>query len=136
MEPKIFINLPVKDLPKSIEFFTALGYSFNQQFTDETATCMIISDHIFVMLLTEKRFADFTNREIADAKKSTEVILCLSAESREKVDELVSKAIAAGGSAPMPKQEYPFMYGHGFEDLDGHLWELAWINENYVPDEQ
>ncbi|HEY0046512.1 MAG TPA: VOC family protein [Flavobacterium sp.] len=136
MEPKIFINLPVKDLPKSIEFFTALGYSFNQQFTDETATCMIISDHIFVMLLIEKRFADFTNREIADAKKSTEVILCLSAESREKVDELVSKAIAAGGSAPMPKQEYPFMYGHGFEDLDGHLWEVAWMNENYVPDEQ
>jgi hypothetical protein len=128
MQKQIFVNLPVKDLQKSIAFFEAIGYTFNPQFTDETATCMIISDTIFVMLLTEQKFAQFTNREIADARKSTEVIICLSASSKEEVDEVVRKAVAAGGKTPMPVQDHSFMYGHGYEDLDGHLWELVFMD--------
>ena len=98
MASKIFVNLPVKNLNKSIEFFTKLGFSFNQQFTDETATCMIVTDDIFVMLLTEEKFKTFTPKEICDAKKYTEVLVCLSLESRAKVDEMVRKAVAAGGA--------------------------------------
>lgn len=128
MSTKIFINLPVKDLKQSIEFFTKLGYSFNQQFTDETATCMIISDDIFAMLLTHEKFKSFTPKEICDATKSTEVLVCLSCESREKVDEQVSKAVAAGGSTYNQPQDHGFMYGHGFQDLDGHIWELMWMD--------
>ena len=128
MATKIFVNLPVKNLNKSIEFFTKLGFSFNQQFTDEKATCMIVSDDIFVMLLVEPYFKTFTKKEIADANKTTEVLICLSADSREAVDEMVSKAIAAGGSAPNDKQDHGFMYGHGFQDLDGHLWEVMWMD--------
>lgn len=128
MSTKIFVNLPVKDLKQSIEFFTKLGYSFNQQFTDETATCMIISDDIFAMLLTHEKFKSFTPKEICDATKSTEVLVCLSCESREKVDEQVSKAVAAGGSTYNQPQDHGFMYGHGFQDLDGHIWELMWMD--------
>jgi uncharacterized protein len=128
MARKIFVNLPVKDLNKSKEFFSQLGFTFNQQFTNEKAASMVISDDIFVMLLVEDFFKTFTKKEVADAAKSTEAIICLSAESREEVDEMVSKAIAVGGSAPNDKQEYDFMYGHGFQDLDGHLWEVAWMD--------
>jgi predicted lactoylglutathione lyase len=128
MKRQIFVNLPVKDLNRSVEFFTKIGFTFNQQFTNEQATCMIISDDIFVMLLIEPFFKGFTKKEIADATKTTECIICLSAESKEAVDELVSKAVAAGGTAPNPKQDHRFMYGHGFEDLDGHVWELAWMD--------
>jgi len=128
MARKIFVNLPVKDLNKSKEFFSQLGFTFNQQFTNEKAASMVISDDIFVMLLVEDFFKTFTKKEVADATKGTEAIICLSAESREEVDEMVSRAIAAGGSAPNDKQEYDFMYGHGFEDLDGHLWEVAWMD--------
>ncbi len=104
MASKIFVNLPVKNLNKSIEFFTKLGFSFNQQFTDETATCMIVTDDIFVMLLTESKFKTFTPKEICDAKKYTEVLVCLSMESRAKVDEMIRKAVAAGGATTMSRR--------------------------------
>ncbi|WP_024303957.1 VOC family protein [Pseudogulbenkiania sp. MAI-1] len=125
MSTQIFVNLPVSDLTNSIAFFTELGFSFNPQFTDETATCMIVSDDIFVMLLTEAKFKTFTPNEICNAKKYTEVLVCLSVESRERVDELVRKAVAAGGATYSEPQDYGFMYGHGFQDLDGHIWELV-----------
>lgn len=136
MPRKIFVNLPVNDLQRSIDFFTALGFTFNQQFTDEKATCMVISDDIYAMLLTEERFLNFTNKKIADAFTSTEVLLSLTCESRKEVDELVSKALAAGGSAPNPKLEYDFMYAHGFQDLDGHIWEVFWMDPDYVQPEE
>jgi uncharacterized protein len=132
MATKIFVNLPVKDLNKSIEFFTKLGFSFNQQFTDETATCMIVTDDIFVMLLTEEKFKTFTPKEICDAKKYTEALVCLSTESRAKVDEMVRKAVAAGGATYNEPQDHGFMYGHGFQDLDGHIWELIYMEPGAV----
>ena len=128
MATKIFVNLPVKDLNKSIEFFTKLGFSFNQQFTDETATCMIVTDDIFVMLLTEEKFKTFTPKEICDTKKYTEALVCLSLENRAKVDEMVRKAVAAGGTTYNEPQDHGFMYGHGFQDLDGHIWELIYMD--------
>jgi hypothetical protein len=127
MSTKIFVNLPVKSLNKSVEFFTQLGFSFNPQFTDETATCMIVSDDIFVMLLTEEKFKTFTPKQICDTKKYTEVLVCLSSESREKVDEMVRKAVAAGGATYKDPEDHGFMYGHGFQDLDGHIWELVYM---------
>jgi predicted lactoylglutathione lyase len=130
---KIFVNLPVKNLQRSIEFFTALGYKFNPHFTDETATCMIISDDIFVMLLTEERFKDFTNKPIADAKQSTEVLIALSMESREAVGEIVKKAVAAGGKTFAEPQDHGFMLQHSFEDLDGHIWEVVYMDPSFVP---
>ena len=132
MAIKIFVNLPVKDLNKSIEFFTKLGFSFNQQFTDETATCMIVTDDIFVMLLTVEKFKTFTPNEICDAKKYTEVLVCLSLESRPKVDEMVRKAVVAGGATYDEPQDHGFMYGHGFQDLDGHIWELIYMEPGAV----
>ena len=132
MATKIFVNLPVKDLNKSIEFFTKLGFSFNQQFTDETATCMIVTDDIFVMLLTVEKFKTFTPNEICNAKKYTEVLVCLSLESRPKVDEMVRKAVAAGGATYNEPQDHGFMYGHGFQDLDGHIWELIYMEPGAV----
>ena len=127
MARKIFVNLSVKDLNRSVEFFTSLGFSFSPQFTDETATCMIVSDNIFVMLLTEPKFKSFTPREICDTKKYTEVLVCLSSESRAEVDELVRKAVAAGGSSYKEPEDHGFMYGHGFQDPDGHIWELVYM---------
>ncbi len=132
MASKIFVNLPVKNLNKSIEFFTKLGFSFNQQFTDETATCMIVTDDIFVMLLTESKFKTLTPKEICDAKKYTEVLVCLSMESRAKVDEMIRKAVAAGGATYNEPQDHGFMYGHGFQDLDGHIWELIYMEPSAV----
>jgi predicted lactoylglutathione lyase len=132
MATKIFVNLPVKDLKASIEFFTKLGYTFNPQFTDETATCMIISEDIYAMLLTHEKFKVFTPKEICDATKSSEVLICLSCESREQVDELVSKAVAAGGTTYNKPQDHGFMYGHGYQDLDGHIWELMWMDPSAV----
>ena len=125
MARQIFVNLPVKDLKRSVNFFTALGYRFNPQFTDENATCMIVSDDIFVMLLVEPFFKTFTPNAICDAKKSTEAIVCLSCDSRAEVDDLVKKARAAGGTTPREPQDHGFMYQHGYQDLDGHLWELV-----------
>lgn len=128
MSTKIFVNLPVLDLPRSVAFFTALGFRFNPQFTDDTAACMIVSDDILVMLLTLPKFKAFTPKPICDAKRSTEVLLCLSCESRARVDELVSAAVSAGGSLYSEAQDHGFMYGHGFQDPDGHIWELAYMD--------
>ncbi|WP_313319244.1 VOC family protein [Stenotrophomonas sp.] len=121
----IFVNLPVRDLPASRAFFGALGYSFNPQFSDENAACMVVSDSIFVMLLVEPFFQTFTPKPLGDGRKQTEVIIALSADSRDAVDQLLAKALAAGGAEPMPARDYGFMYQRGFEDLDGHLWEIA-----------
>jgi uncharacterized protein len=132
MSTKIFVNLPVKNLNKSIGFFTSLGFSFNPQFTDETATCMIVSEDIFVMLLMHDKFKTFTPKPICDATKSTEVLVCLSCENRAKVDELVRKAVAAGGSIYNEPQDHGFMYAHGFQDLDGHIWELMYMDPSAV----
>jgi predicted lactoylglutathione lyase len=127
---KIFVNLPVKDLNKSVDFFTKVGFEFNPQFTDENATCMIISENIFVMLLVENFFKTFIKKEIADATKSTEVIVGLSAESKDKVDEIVNKALAAGGMAPNEPMDQGFMYQRSFQDIDGHLWEFIYMDES------
>ena len=124
---KIFVNLPVKNLDQSMNFFTRLGFAFNPQFTDETAACMIVEENIFVMLLTEEKFKVFTPKEICDAARSTEVLVCLSCESREKVEEIVRKAVAAGGTTYSEPQDHGFMYGHGFQDLDGHIWEVVFL---------
>ena len=132
MATKIFVNLPVKDLNKSIEFFTQLSFKFNPQFTDETATCMIVSEDIFVMLLTYEKFQTFTPKQICDATKNTEVLVCLSSESRANVDEMIGKAIAAGGTTYKEPQDHGFMYGHGFQDLDGHIWELIYLEPSAV----
>ncbi len=132
MATKIFVNLPVKDLTRSVEFFTRLGYKFNPQFTDEKATCMIIAEDIFVMLLIEEFFKSFIKKEIADTTKSTESIICLSADSREKVDEMVNKAVVAGGTIYKEPQDHGFMYGHAYQDLDGHLWEIMWMDPSAI----
>ncbi len=133
MTRQIFVNLPVRDLKKSIEFFTRLGYTFNPQFTDDNATCMIIGENIFAMLLVEKYFKTFTAKEITDSRKQTEVLLALSYDSREAVDELVKKAVAAGGTTPTQPKDHGFMYQHGFDDLDGHTWEIFWMDPNAAP---
>ena len=132
MATQIFVNLPVKDLDKSIAFFTALGYTFNPQFTDANATCMIISENIFTMLLVEPFFKGFTDKEIVNAHKSTEVLMGLSADSRAGVDDLVNKAVAAGGIEPRAAQDHGFMYSRNFSDLDGHIWEIFWMNPEHV----
>ena len=130
MARKMFVNLPVKDLKKSIGFFTKLGFTFNPQFTDETATCMIVSEDIFVVLLTHDKFKSFTPKAICDATKSTEVLVCLSCESRENVDDMVRQAVDAGGTTYNQPQDHGFMYGHGFQDLDGHIWELIYMRSS------
>jgi uncharacterized protein len=132
MATKIFVNLPVKDLPKSMSFFKALGFSFNPQFTDDTAACMVISEGIYAMLLTHKKFAEFTNKEIADATKTTEVLTCLSRDSRAEVDTLVGAALAAGGTEPREPTDHGFMYGRSFEDPDGHIWEIVWMDPSAI----
>jgi len=133
MATKIFVNLPVKDLKKSIDFFTQLGFTFNQQFTDDKATCMIIGDNIFAMLMVEERFKDFTKKQICDAKKNTEVLLALDAKTRAEVDELVKKAVAAGGSIYAEPADHGWMYQHSFADPDGHQWELLYMDESKLP---
>ena len=132
MATKIFVNLPVKDLKKSIEFFTKLDFTFNPQFTDDSAACMIVSGDIFVMLLTYDKFKSFTPKQICDATKSTEVLVCLSCESREKVNDLVRKAVSAGGTTYNEPQDHGFMYGHGFQDLDGHIWEVMYMEPSAI----
>ncbi|MEV7525481.1 VOC family protein [Streptomyces sp. NPDC091371] len=124
----IFVNLSVKDLDATKAFWEKLGYSTNPQFTDENAACLVISDTIFAMLLTEAHFKTFATKPIADAATSTEVMVALSADSREKVDELVDAALAAGGTEPRPAMDMGFMYGRAFEDLDHHVWEFVWMD--------
>ncbi len=130
MTTKIFVNLPVKDLNRAVEFFTKLGFKFNPQFTDKNATCMIISEDIFVMLLVEEFFKTFTKKEICNTSKNIEAIIALSAESRENVDEMINKAIEAGGIEPRKPQDHGWMYDRAFEDIDGHLWEITYMNES------
>lgn len=132
MSTLIFVNLPVKDLERSKEFFTALGYSFNPQFTDENAGCLVISDTIYAMLLTEPFFKTFTKKDIADSTRTTEAIVGLSADSKEEVDRLVDKALAAGGQPSMETNDQGFMYGRSFQDPDGHLWEVFWMDPSAV----
>ena len=133
MATRIFVNLPVKDLDQSVAFFTKLGFSFNPQFTDEKATCMIIGENIFAMLLLESFFKTFTRKEIANAHKSTEVLLAIDAGSRNEVEDMVSKAVAAGGSTYMDPQDHGWMYQHSFADLDGHQWEILFMDESAIP---
>jgi predicted lactoylglutathione lyase len=128
----IFINIPVKDLPASKAFFGALGFGFDVKFTDESAACMVVSEQAYVMLLDEKRFADFTKKAIADAQAQTEAILCVSAESREAVDAFADAALDAGGSPANDPMDHGFMYGRSFNDLDGHLWEVMWMSPEAV----
>ncbi|HEY0359191.1 MAG TPA: VOC family protein [Mycobacteriales bacterium] len=128
MSTKIFVNLPVRDLQKSVHFFTELGYGFNAQFTDEHATSMVVSDDIIVMLLDEGRFSDFITEQICDTATHTEVILGLSAGSRAEVDDMVGKALAAGAQPAGEPMDHGFMYGRSFQDLDGHLWEFVWMD--------
>ncbi|MYX31549.1 glyoxalase [Streptomyces sp. SID8381] len=124
----IFVNLATDDVAAAKKFFTALGYTINPQFTTDDCACVVISDTIVAMLLGKKRYADFTDKEIADSTRTSEVLICLSAESREKVDELVEKAVAAGGTASDKVQDYGHMYGRSFDDLDGHTWEVMWMD--------
>ena len=128
----IFVNVPVRDLDASIEFFGSLGFEFDQRFTDETATCMIVSEQAYVMLLTEQKFAEFTNKEVADARESTEAILAVSADSRAGVDELCDAALAAGGTPANDPMDMGFMYSRSFNDPDGHLWEAVWMDQQAV----
>ncbi|HVZ44799.1 MAG TPA: VOC family protein [Ramlibacter sp.] len=132
MARKIFVNLPVRDLQRSQAFFKALGFSVNPQFTNEQGACMVISGDIFAMLLVEPFFQTFTNKPLADAARSTEVLVALSCDSREEVDTFVKKALAAGGTSPMKPQDHGFMYGHGFTDPDGHMWEVVWMDPAHV----
>jgi hypothetical protein len=130
---QIFVNLPVKSLPKSVDFFTALGFSFNPQFTDETATCMIMGENIFAMLITREKFKTFAPHPVADARKNTEVLLAIPFDDRKKVDEIVRKAVAAGGNTYNKPQDHGFMYQHGFQDLDGHVWEVFHMDVSAMP---
>jgi len=134
MSRQIFINLPVKDLNASISFFKSLGFEFDPKFTDETAACMIISEDIHAMLLTHGKFKSFIDTRICDAHMSTEVLLCLSCESREEVDKMVRRAVAAGGSAHQEPKDHGLMAIHGFRDLDGHIWEV--MHMAYEPTEE
>lgn len=134
MANQMFINLPVKDLNRSVEFFTKLGYTFNPQFTDDNATCMIIGENIFAMLLVEDYFRTFTDKEIIDAHRGIECTVALALDSREQVDEHVSKAREAGGRIPRDPQDYGFMYQHAYQDLDGHLWEIFHMDMSAVPE--
>jgi predicted lactoylglutathione lyase len=129
---QIFVNLPVANLNRSVEFFTKLGYKFNPQFTDENATSMIIADDIFAMLVVDSYFKTFTPKNIADAKTTTEVLTALSLESRDAVNKMVESAIAAGARRYKEPTDYGFMYQWGYEDLDGHLWELFWMDPSHV----
>jgi predicted lactoylglutathione lyase len=133
---KIFVNLPAKDLNKTIEFFTKLGFKFNPQFTDENATCMIVGEDIFVMLLVEKFFKTFTKKEICDTSKNTEVIVALSVEGKEKVDQMINRAIEAGGRESREPQDHGWMYGRSFEDINGHIWEIIYMDESALKNDE
>ncbi|HVX76240.1 MAG TPA: VOC family protein [Bradyrhizobium sp.] len=129
MSKMIFLNLPVSDLARSTAFYQAVGATKNPQFSDDTASCMVLSDIIHVMLLTHDKFRQFTPKKIADARTSNQVLICLSADSRDAVDDIVGKAAGAGGSPdPSPKEDFSFMYGRSFEDPDGHMWGVMWMD--------
>jgi uncharacterized protein len=127
MHSQMFINLPIKDLPRSRKFFEEMGYSFNPQFSNDQGACLVLGEHSFAMLLTEPFFAGFVDKPIGDAHKSVLSLIALSCESRQKVDELVKLAVAGGATTPKPPNDHGFMYQHGFHDLDGHVWEVFWM---------
>ena len=129
MHSQMFINLPVKDLSRSRAFFEGMGYSFNPQFSNEQGACLVLGEHAFAMLLTHAFFAGFTPKPIGDAHQSTQALIALPCESREKVNELVRLAVQGGASTPKPANDHGFMYQHGFHDLDGHVWEVFWMAE-------
>jgi len=131
MPSQMFVNLPVKDLGRSVAFFTQLGYTFNPQFTDANATCMIVGENCFVMLLVEPFFQGFTPKPIADARAGTEAIIAVSLDNRAAVDAHADKALAAGASATSEPKDYGFMYQRGYQDLDGHLWEVFHMDTNH-----
>jgi predicted lactoylglutathione lyase len=134
MATQIFVNLPVKDLEKSKKFFTDIGFTINPQFTNEKAACVVISEHIYAMILREEFFKTFIpKKEIADSTKSTEVLVALSADSNEAVDEMYDKALAAGGSKLRDAEDHGFMYSRSFQDPDGHIWEVFWMDINAAP---
>lgn len=133
MKKQVFINLPVTDLKKSMDFYTAIGFQNNPQFTDDTAACMFISEEIYVMLLTHKKFSEFIKKEIADSKKTTEVINALSMQNNDEVNEFADKAIAAGGIEPVEAKDYGFMYQRSVEDPDGHIWEVFYMDMSKIP---
>ncbi|WP_346239317.1 VOC family protein [Niabella insulamsoli] len=133
MSHQIFINLPVKDLKKSMDFYTAIGFQNNPQFTDDKAACMVLTDQIYVMLLTFERFADFSSKEIADTKKQIAAIHALSATSAEEVNNIVDKAVAAGANEYADPKDYGFMQQRCFEDLDGHNWEVVFMDMEKMP---
>ena len=132
MGTKVFVNLSVKDLDKSKEFFAKLGFTFNAQFTNENAACMVISEENYAMLLVEPFFKTFIKKEIADTKKSTEVLIALSSESKEDVNKMLTSALAAGAKEANEPQDHGFMFGRSFEDLDGHIWEIFWMDPKMV----
>jgi uncharacterized protein len=133
MPRQIYVNLAVRDLERSKRFFSSLGFGFEPKFTDRNAACMVVSDNIFVMFLSEPFFGTFTSKALCDATKSTEVLVCLTCGSRPEVDDLVAKAVAAGGKTPRASQDHGFMYGHAFEDPDGHIWELVYMEPGAQP---
>jgi predicted lactoylglutathione lyase len=130
MHKQIYVNLAVNDLERSKAFFSAIGLKFEPQFTNEQAACLILGENIYAMLLVKDLFKSFTRKSLCDPKESTEALVGLSCESREEVDALVARALAAGGAIPRAPQDYGFMYGHGFEDIDGHIWELIYMDPN------
>jgi predicted lactoylglutathione lyase len=132
MARQIFVNLPVKDLENSMRFFTGLDFSFDSQFTDENAACMVVTDDIYVMLLTEPFFKTFTRKDLVDARKGTEVLVALAVDSRHQVDALVDKALETGGQSARDPDDQGFMYTRSFEDLDGHIWEIFWMDESAI----
>src|SRR5579875_3496033 len=135
MATKIFVNLPVNNLDNSMNFFSRLGFTFNPQFTDGNAACMVIGDNIYAMLLVEAFFKTFHKKAIADASQYAEVLIAIDADSREKVDEIVNNAIEAGGHEHRQPQDHGWMYGRSFEDLDGHIWEVLYMDETALPKE-
>jgi uncharacterized protein len=134
MTTKIFVNLAVKDLKRTVDFFTALGFEFNQQFTNEKATCMIINEDACVMLLQEEFFKTFIKTELVDSHKQTEVLTCISRDSKDGVNEFVNQAISLGANEYRETQDFGFMYARSFHDLDGHIWEVMWMDVNAVPE--
>lgn len=133
MKKQIFINLPVSDLQKSMDFYAAIGFTNNPQFTDETAACMAISEEIFVMLLTHEKYSEFTKKKIADSKTSSSVINCLSVESAEAVNEFLTKVLTAGGTEASEAKDYGFMQQRSFDDIDGHGWEILYMDITKFP---
>ncbi|MCK9985968.1 MAG: uncharacterized protein AzoDbin1_02440 [Azoarcus sp.] len=133
MARQIYVNLPVRDLPRTREFFSALGFTFEPKFSNDDAACMVIAENIFAMLLVEPFFRGFTRKTICDTTQSTEVLICLSCDSRKHVKDLVAKAVAAGGTIAREEKDHGFMYEHAFEDLDGHTWELVYMEPDAVP---